>query len=146
MVSRLNCSIFWPGIHADIVKRIQSCKTCTKIAPSQSALPPTPVPTPAFLFQSIVADYFSLQGGNYLVIADRFSGCMNVYSCPLGDFNTDAFIASLREFSMTINLPKEITTDGGSQFSSGELKYTLDRWGVHHRVSSAYFPPWEFSC
>ena len=41
---------------------------------------------------------------------------------------------------MTFNLPEELTTDGGPQFSSGKLKDTLDRWGVRHRVSSAYFP------
>ena len=140
MTSRLNASVFWPGIHGDIVKRRQACMTCTNISPSQSALPPTAPPTPAFPFQSIVADYFSLQGHNYLVIADRFSGWMNIYSCPPGEFDTDAFITSLRDFVMTFNLPEELTTDGGPQYKSGKLKECLSRWGVHHRVGSAYFP------
>ena len=26
MVSRLNCSVFWPRIHSDIMKRRQSCR------------------------------------------------------------------------------------------------------------------------
>ena len=56
MTNRLNESVFWPGIHGDIVRRRQACMTCTKISPSQSALPPTSPPTPAFPFQSIVAD------------------------------------------------------------------------------------------
>ena len=37
-------------------------------------------------------------------------------------------------------MPEEISNDGGPEFVSNEAKEFYIRWGVAHRLSSAYFP------
>ena len=50
-----------------------SCMTCIREVPSQPAAFQVAPPSPDYLFQMLVAKYFSLHGHNFLVIADRFT-------------------------------------------------------------------------
>ena len=88
----------------------------------------------------MVADYFSLQGMNFLVLGDRFSGWVSVYGCPEGRFDGPSLVKNFREFFTTFNIPEEISTDGGPQMMSSEVQDCLRKWGIKHRLSSAYFP------
>ena len=49
-------------------------------------------------------------------------------------------IAALREYFARWGIAKELTSDGASVFTSAECKAFFYRWGVRHRVSSAYYP------
>ena len=82
MSGRIDESIFWPGINIDIIKTRGSCKTCVREAPSKTAGFPTAPPSLDYPFQMIVADYFSLQGHNFLIVADRFTGWQMVNPAP----------------------------------------------------------------
>ena len=86
MTGRINDTVFWPGIHTDIIKTRAGCETCMREAPSQPAGFPNAPPSPEYPFQMIVADYFSLHGDNFLIIADRFTGWQQVYPAPPGKF------------------------------------------------------------
>ena len=46
----------------------------------------------------------------------------------------------LQEHFTNFNIPEEISMDGGPQIMSDTVKSCLSRWGVKHRLSSAYFP------
>ena len=39
----------------------------------------------------------------------------------------------------TFGVPEELSSDGGPEFAAGETELFLKKWGVRHRVSSAYF-------
>ena len=56
MISRVEDSVFWPGISQDIIKTRGGCLSCVRDAPSQ----PDPVApsTPSYPFQYVVGDYF----------------------------------------------------------------------------------------
>ena len=41
---------------------------------------------------------------------------------------------------MTWGVPESISTEGAANFTSAELEDWLQRWGIHHRVSSYYYP------
>ena len=49
-------------------------------------------------------------------------------------------IAALREYFSRWGIAKELTSDGASVFTSADCKAFFYRWGVQHRVSSAYYP------
>ena len=84
MISRVEDTVFWPEICTDITKTRGSYLTCVRDAPSQPAgLPMTP-PSPSFPFQYVVGDYFSLAGVNYLVLGDRCSGWLSIYTLSKG--------------------------------------------------------------
>ena len=97
-------------------------------------------PSPSFPFQLIVANYLSLQGMIYLGNGDRFSGWVSVYSCADGKFDGSSLSEQLRHFFTTFNIPEEISTDGGPQMMSQEVQDCFKKWGIRHRLSSAYFP------
>ena len=92
MISRVEDTVFWPGICTDIIKTRGGCLTCVRDAPSQPAGTPVTPPTPSFPFQFVVGDYFSLAGINYLVLGDRFSGWLSIYTASKGEFDAKALV------------------------------------------------------
>ena len=46
----------------------------------------------------------------------------------------------LRRLFATFGVPEELSSDGGAQFTAGETRNLLQRWGVRHRISSAHHP------
>jgi hypothetical protein len=74
MAGRIDKTVFWPGINPDIIKMRGGFMTCVREVPSQPTGFPVSPPSPDYPFLMIVADYFSLHGHNFLVIADRFTG------------------------------------------------------------------------
>ena len=131
-------SIYWPGMSEAILKRRQACASCDRVAPSQVAAPPWPLPQPEFPFEMISTDYFSYAGRSYYVIVDRYSGWLSVYRAV--DNGAGELIRTLKEYFSTFGIAKEMTSDGGSQYASYQVREFLRNWGVSHRVSSSYFP------
>ena len=140
MAERIGETFFWPGINPDIIQTRGGCMTCVHEVPSQPAGFPVPTPSPDYPFQMIVEDYFSLQGQNFLVVADRFTGWNTILSTPQGKFDGQHLVTIMRDFCATWNIPEHITMDGGPQMMSGVFQKWLKDWDIMHRPSSAYFP------
>jgi hypothetical protein len=96
MISRVEDTVFWPGICTDIIKTRGGCLTCIQDAPSQPAGLPIAPPSPSFPFQYVVGDYFSIAGVNYLVLGDRFSGWLSIYTASKGEFDAKALVKKSR--------------------------------------------------
>jgi hypothetical protein len=140
MNNRVEQAVFWPGLTTEILTTRHACMTCIKDAPSQPAGVPVPPPSPEYPFQMVVGDYFSLQGQNYLVMADRFSGWLSIYEAGKGEFDGATLEKQLRRYFLTFNIPEEFSSDGGPQMMSEVVQNFLQRWGLKHRLSSAYNP------
>ena len=119
MAGRIDETVFWSGINPNIIKTRDGCMTCVRRAPTQPAGFPVSLPSPYYPFQMIVADYFSLHGHNFLVIADRFTGWNAIVSTPQGKFNVQHLVTIMKDFCATLNIPEHITRDGGPQMMSG---------------------------
>ena len=52
----------------------------------------------SFPFQNVVGDYFSLAGMNYLVMEDRFSGWLSIYSVGQGEFDAKTLVKRIRGY------------------------------------------------
>jgi hypothetical protein len=118
-----------------------ACKTCQVNAPSQIRSSPIPPVIPSTPFEAIVADYFDLEGQHYLVIGDRLSGWTETYQIKQGTEGSGSkgLCTALRRVFSTFGVPEELSSDGGPEFISKLTQDFLDRWGVRHRRSSAYF-------
>ena len=141
MFSRAQATVFWPGMTLDLENARKSCSSCNRNPPSQTKLPPTAPQVPNLPFQMVFADYCSLKGKSFLVLGDRLSGwteVLRVKDSYTGSGSKGLCEAFRRVFS-TFGVPEEISTDGGPEFAAQEFKDFLVRWGVHHRMSSAYF-------
>lgn len=142
MEQRARSIVFWPGMTSDIRAIRDTCMKCIKNAPSQAATPPIMSNTPSTPFESIFADFFDYGGRHYLVVGDRLSGWVEVYASTSGTHTSGAagLITHLRTLFATFGVPEELSSDGGPEFKAGCTEQFLERWGVRHRVSSAYFP------
>ena len=140
MISRADTSVFWPGITSDIHRVRDRCAICNRNAPSQASLPPTPPILPEYPFQSVCADYFTLQGTDYLVTVDRYSNWPSVQRAPKGEATSKKLIAEIKKHCGTFGIPEELSSDGGSQFISKETRDFMQSFGIRSRISSVAFP------
>ena len=137
MTDRALDTVFWPGLTQDLEQVRANCQECWRIAPSQPALPPASPQVPTRPFQAIAADFFVLRGVGYLVIVDRFSGWPHIVASLSGALG---FRRALLRYFGSYGVPEEISTDGGPEFIAHDTEDLLRRWGVRHRLSSAYYP------
>ena len=138
MVSRATEAAFWPKMQQDITQTRQDCTSCDKNTPSQPAAPPHPLPTPAYPFEQIAADYFSYAGKNFLIVVDRYSGWLSIY--PAGSDGASSLIKQLKCHFLTFGISCELSSDGGPQFTAASTQKFLKDWKVKFRLSSSYFP------
>ena len=115
-----------------------ACPTCTQYAPSNPAMPPTEPEHPTYPFQSICTDFFTIAPNNYLAVVDRYSNWLSVFK--LAKDNSTEVINVLRDYISTFGIASTLTSDGASVFTSKEVEDFCDRWGIVHRVSTAYNP------
>ena len=114
-----------------------NCTTCTRYAPSNPAMPPTEPEHPTYPFQSICLDFFHIAPNNYLAVVDRYSNWLSVFQLPK---DTSAEVVKvLREYLSIFGIPTTITSDGASVFTSKLMEDFCTRWGIVHRVATAYY-------
>ena len=142
MQLRAQSIVFWPGMTEAIQATRSGCRECNRNAPSQATIPSEPAVPPSTPFEQIFADFFDFGGSHYLVAGDRLSGWSEIFSTPTGSSWSGArgVIACLRSLFSTFGVPEELATDGGPEFTADKTKEFLHRWGVKHRLSSAYHP------
>ena len=142
MEQRTRQIVYWPGMSTDIRAIREQCSDCNRNAPSQAATPPLPTSPPTTPFEEVFADFFDYGDHHYLVVGDRLSGWVEVLSSNSGTNLAGAagLIRHLRPFFATFGVPNEISSDGGPEFTAGSTQAFFLRWGIGHRVSSAYFP------
>lgn len=136
---RAQQTVFWPGINADITNTVRACEPCQVLQPSQQQEPLMNDDDPNRPFESVSADFFSVAGKSFLVIADRLSGWPVVIPCG-HDTTSAATIRQFRCYFRDVGVPVRLRTDGGPQFTSREFAAFLDRWGVRHVVTSPHYP------
>ena len=142
MEARARCTVFWPGMTADIHQIRDTCPDCIRHAPSQPRQPPAPPSIPSTPFESIASDFFQLSGHHYLVIADRLSGWPEVFKSPPGSPQSGAhgLISCLINYFARFGVPEELSSDGGPEFTASATEDFLKRWNIRHRLSSSYLP------
>ncbi|XP_045130248.1 uncharacterized protein LOC123515570 [Portunus trituberculatus] len=94
---------------------------------------------PSRLFESVSADFFTVAGKSFLVIADRLSGLPVVVPCGT-DTTATRTIQMFCRYFREVGVPLRLRTDGGPQFASADFQNFMERWGVHHIVTSPHYP------
>ena len=70
---------FWPGLMPQITQFRQQCKSCNGMAPSQAREDMVETQIPTFSFEQVSTDFFHLEGKNYAVYVDKFSGYLGIH-------------------------------------------------------------------
>ena len=138
MFERAATSFYWPNFRADMINFRASCTTCTKYAPSNPSMPPTEPEQPIYPFQSVCADFFHISPNNYLALVDRYSNWLSISKLPTD--SSEELVKVLRDYIATFGIPSTLTTDGAKVFTSKLVEDFCSRWGIVHRVATAYNP------
>lgn len=138
MYARAVSCIFWPNMREDILHTRAGCSDCNLNAPSNPSPPPHPVQHPEYPFSDICSDFFEYSSKSYLVIVDRYSNWLSLFQLP--NDNSSNIIKTLRNYFTTWGVARTFSSDGDSVFTSHELRDWLQRWDVHQRLSSSYYP------
>ena len=99
------------------------------MASSNHREPLCPTPEAEYPWKMAVADYFAMGGDNYLVVADRFMGWIEVYKM---DGKAMKLIKTSRNLFAQMGVSEELATDGGPSFTA----YKTRQWGITHRLST----------
>ena len=97
---------------------------------------------PSMPFESVCMDFFELEGWQYLVMVDRFSGWCEVKRAKSGMESTGSkgLITAMRQLFDVFGVPCEISSDGAPEFVAAETTDFYNRWGIDYQQSSAHHP------
>ncbi len=86
--------------------------------------------------------FFDCGVHHYLVVGERLSGWVEILrSTACTDLGGSAgLVRHLRTFFGTFEVPEELGSDGGPEFTASNTETFLRSWNVRHRVSSVSFP------
>ena len=90
--------VFWPGINKAIEEAVQQCEKCMRFQAQNAATPLTPTHTPSHPWQICASDIFTLDGMDYLILADFYSKVILVCNLPRGQSNPAKVIHILEEW------------------------------------------------
>ena len=105
-----------------------------------AATPLTPTPTPSHPWQICASDIFTLDGVDYLILADFYSKVILARNLPAGQSNSAKVIHILEEWFCDHGTPEVLCTDNGPQYASAAFADCSIEWGFTHETSSPHYP------
>jgi len=135
---RARMVMFWPNITKDIENMIGSCSTCCTMAQNQAKESMMTSEIPTHPYEHVGTDIFEFMGVQYLVTADYYSRFIEVDK--LTTSTSQQVITKLKAHFARHGIPKTLTSDNGTQFSSKEFRDFIDKWSIDHKTSSPNYP------
>ena len=127
----------------DIERKYGECEACLIHSRSKPNIPNScceVVPSSLELSaagEKLAADFGEYGRNKLLIIKDRYSGLLRVYTLP--DMTMQSAARGYLKWAHSYGIAKEIRTDGGPGFGS-EFTESCRAIGTHHIKSSAYNP------
>ena len=133
------CSVWWPGIDADIESRVRACDPCQTHRASSPENMPQPWPYPDKPWSRVHVDFAGPVEGRYLFIAvDAYSKWPEVQVTH--STSTAATIEALRQMFGQHGLPTVLVSDNATAFTSAEFKDFLAINGIMHKLTPPRHP------
>ena len=107
-----------------IEEAVQQCEICMRFQAQNAATPPTPTPTPSCPWLICALDIFTLDGMDYLILADFYSKVILVHNLPAGQSNSAKVIHILEEWFCDHGTTEVLCTNNGSQYASAAFAVT----------------------
>ena len=114
-LQRAKCSVWWPGIRAEIQQSVSKCLICCKTR-LQPAEPLLPTSFPIFPWQKVATDLFDGKGITYLLVVDYYSRFIEI--AKLSTTTSSDVIRHLKSIFAHHGIPEVVISDNGPQYSS----------------------------
>ena len=143
----LSRQYYWPQMYRDVDRYVRNCHTCQRSRTARHApygiLRPLPIPERAW--RDVAMDFVTglpwSKGRNAILVVICCLTKMR-HLIPCTDTITAEGLARryIKYVAKTHGLPKTITSDRGSLFTSKFWKALCARWGIDIRLSTAFHP------
>ena len=131
--------VWWPGIDADIEKKVKNCIECQVNQKSPAPAPLHMWEWPTRPWNRLHIDYAGpFMGKMFLVIVDAYSKWLDVQ--VVSSATSQNTITVLRSLFATHGLPELIVSDNGTVFTSEQFRDFLKKNGIRHITSAPYHP------
>ncbi|KAK9496780.1 hypothetical protein O3M35_012973 [Rhynocoris fuscipes] len=130
-------SVWWPGYSQDIQKMVKACKECIENSRINKAEPLITTKLPEQPWLLIGVDLFKHRNKWYLVVQDYYSRFLEIIETQL---TSAAVINKMKCLFARFGIPREVRTDGGTQFTSKEFKEFTVEYGFQLSISSPHYP------
>ena len=133
---RARDALFWPGMSQQIKDTVSSCSLCAEYAPAQPKEPLITPELPTRSWSIVAQDLYTLDGNNYLITVDAFSGYWEVD--PMSQTTAQAIVHKTKQHFARYGIPDRLYTDNGPQFDCAEFTRFAYEWKFEHHTSSPY--------
>jgi transposase InsO family protein len=136
---RARMSVYWPGWRAR--NAAKTCPSCTEKLPSLPREPLKPHEAATRPFEQLHSDIATVNGRDFLIIADQYSGWPDVIPFPNKNTTARRVVDAVREFFIRgPGAPVKFWSDNGPQFNAVEFKNFAKDWGVSIGNSAPHYP------
>ncbi|KAK1430086.1 hypothetical protein QVD17_12590 [Tagetes erecta] len=139
-----DAGFYWPTIFKDAHEFVRSCDACQRAGniSSRNEMPQNPIQV-VEIFDIWGIDFmgpFPMSRGNrYILVAIDYVSKW-VEAKALSTNSARVVVKFLRELFARFGTPKAIISDRGTHFCNAQMEKVLKRYGVTHRLSTAYHP------
>lgn len=123
--------MWWPGLDADIQNLVNACQACQSVKKAFPVAPLHPLVWPSCPWQRLHLDFARpFQGHMFPVVVDAFSQWPEVR--VMTSTTTAATMDVLREWLAQHDIPEQVVTDNGTQFTSEAFENFTKQNGIKH--------------
>ena len=139
-----DCGFYWPSVMKDALEFVKQCDACQRTGniSSKDEMPQNPIQV-LEVFDIWGIDFmgpFPVSGGNrYILVAiDYVSKWVEAQALPTNDARV--VVKFLKKLFTRFGTPRALISDRGTHFCNTMMEKVLARYGVTHRLSTAYHP------
>lgn len=130
--------VFWVGLTADLTSFVEKCSVCQKTQRKNSKEPIILKSVPEFPFEIVATDIFTVNGHDYLLIVDSYSGYFDFRM--LRQNTSKEVIEFLKSWFAVHGIPAKLESDNGPHYSSSLFAKFAAEWNFSHVTSSPKYP------
>ncbi|KAD7478070.1 hypothetical protein E3N88_01206 [Mikania micrantha] len=139
-----DCGFYWPTVFKDAHEFVRRCDACQRTGniSRRNEMPQNPIQgVEVFDIWGIdfMGPFPSSRGNRYILVAiDYVSKWVEAQALSTNDAR--GVVGFLKRLFCRFGTPKALISDRGTHFCNAQLEKVLARYGVTHRVSTAYHP------
>ena len=130
--------LYWPRMSSEVKDYVQQCDVCRSTDSMQQKEPLQPHDVPSRPWAKVAVDLFHLNGQQYLLIVDYFSGFWEVQ--PLKSTLSSDVIKKIKMHFARYGIPDVVVSDNGPQFADQEFQRFSKTWQFQLNTTSPRYP------